>query len=81
MYFTILNSIVTVHDINIIYQMICTITEGNGKLRHPTYREEAAISRNYPYLGNNRFNLSTQRNRFLHIERNNIVETDIPPDL
>ena len=52
---TILNSIVTIHDINTIYQVICTIIEGNANLRHPTYRKEAATSRNYLHLRNNRF--------------------------
>ena len=55
MHFTILNFTVTIQDINTIYQVICTIIEGNAKLRHPTYREEAAISRNYLHLGNSKF--------------------------
>ena len=33
---SILNSTVTIHDLNTIYQVICTFIEGNGKLRHPT---------------------------------------------
>ena len=37
-----------------MYQVICTIIEGNGKPSHPTSREEAAVSRNYPYLRNSR---------------------------
>ena len=82
MYFTIPNFSVTTQDINTIYQVNCTINEGNAKLRHPTNREEAAINRNYLHLGNSRFYLKHTEKKISDsstLRGTIIAETAIPP--